>query len=222
MAWEAFQWGSRGVWYKTPDPEVYVAHTFIADGIRVVLFGQGEEGQQYLHVFGVQVPDGGPPTFTDCVAVNTAINAWVFSDYRPMWASGIRARKVVSTGMNAVPAAQATFNINQAGTRAGESLTSQTTAFVAATTHLSGRRNHGGQSAWPPVKFDMDVQDRFTAGYVTAIQGIFNSLLARMTAAGYALAVASLTDAAMKPIALYTCNDDVVDSRRRRTINRGR
>src|SRR4051812_741996 len=112
MAWDLFRWGSRGLWYTTPDGDTFMAHVFIPDGVRTVLFGHGEEGQEYLHTFGVQVPAGGPPTFTDCVAINNAVLGWLTNDYKQMWASGIVAVKVVSTGMNAVPAAQAVLNIN--------------------------------------------------------------------------------------------------------------
>ena len=221
MAWEPFQWGSRGLWYKTPEEGIYMAHIFIPRGVRVVVRATGPSAQRYLHVFGVLVPTDNPG-YDDCVAINTAFYNWVANDYRPMFASGVFVRDVVSTGMNSVPAAQATLPIALAGTRAGISLPGSVTMAVKSATHLSGRRNRGYKSVWPAVITDLSAtQDRFQGAYVDAVVGVFNSLIARVNAAGYTLGIPSLTDAAIKPVATFVAVDDVLDARRRRLLGRG-
>ncbi len=218
--WQPFQWGSRGLWYFTGVEGVYMAHIFIPNGIRVLLQCDGPGGQEYLHAFHCRGPNAAPD-FTDCQTAAQTVQNWWNSQYRNMVMNQVVGRQVVATGMNSVPAAQATVVGLLAGTRVGNPAPSEVSCSVKFFTHLSGHRNYGGARGFPPVDTDY-VGDHLTPGYLGAIQGVFQNLINAMNTAGYPLAIASLADVAMKIIAGPAVIDNVVDSMRRRTINRGR
>ena len=218
--WSLFQWGSRGLWYTTGVEGIYMAHALIPFGIRVVLQASGPDGQEYLHTFHMKGPNA-DPDYTDVLTAAQTVGSWWDSDYRHMVNAAVVGRQVVATGMNSVPASQATVLLTLAGTRLGEVAPSEVSCAVKFFTHLSGRRNHGGARGWPPCEPDF-TGDHFTAAYITAMLGVFQNLVNQANAAGYPLAIASIADATMKIISGITILDDVVDSQRRRTINRGR
>lgn len=218
--WSLFQWGSRGLWYTTGVPEIYVAHIFIPNGIRAVLRATGPDGQEYLHTFHARGPNASPD-YTDVLTVAQTVGAWWGSDYRNMVTNNVIGRDVVATGINAVPAAQATVFLSLPGLRAGNIMPSEVSCSVKFFTHLSGHTNYGGARAWPATESDV-TQDRFTPAYMGAIVGVFQNLINQMNAAGYPLVIASYHDIALKVVAGVEAIDDVVDSQRRRTVNRGR
>ena len=218
--WSLFQWGSRGLWYTTAEDGIYVEHVFFPNGIRVVLEATGPSGQQYLHVIHMRAPNSAPD-YTDCLTAAQTVGSWWGSDYRNMVSTVVVGRRVVATGINSVPASQATVALTLAGTRLGTVAPSEISCAIQWTTHVSGRRNHGGQRSMPPTAPDF-AGDHFTAGYMTAIRGVWQNLLNQANAAGYPVVIASLADAALKTVAAINIIDDVVDSQRRRTVNRGR
>jgi hypothetical protein len=218
--WTLFRWGSRGLWYFTGVPEVYVSHIFIPNGIRVVLFAEAGTGQQLLHVFHMQGPNAAPD-YTDCLSAAQIVGTWWGSNYRNMVANTTVGRQVVATGMNSAPAAQATVLLTLAGTRPGNSAPGEISCALKWFTHSSGRRNHGGPRGFPPNVLDY-VGDRFQASYITAMLGVFGNLLISAATGGYPVVIASLADVALKPIAGVTNVDDIIDSQRRRTLGRGR
>jgi hypothetical protein len=197
-----------------------LAHIFIPNGIRIVMEATGPGGQQYMHVFHARGPNV-TPDYTDVLTAAQTVNAWWGGQYRQMVMSGVVGRRTVATGMNTVPAAQATVYTSLPGLRAGVIAPSEVSCAVQFFTHLSGRRNHGGARGFPPVTTDYN-GDHFTGAYLGAMQGVFQNLINAMNTAGYPLAIASLEDVQVKIIAGVDIIDDVVDSERRRTVNRGR
>jgi hypothetical protein len=220
MAWDPFQWGSRGPWYHTPEDGIYVAHIFINNGIRAVLRCTGPGGQEFLHTFHARGPNS-HPDFTDCQTVAQVVAAWWNASYRNMTTGGVVGRDVVATGIDTVPASQATVVGLLAGTRLGEILPSEVSCSVKYFTHLSGHTNYGGGRAFPATELDI-TGDHFSPAYITAIGGVFQNLINAFNAAGYPQVIASRHDIALKVIAGVAVLDDVADSQRRRTINRGR
>lgn len=173
-----------------------------------------------MHVFHARGPNAAPD-YTDCLTVAQTVNAWWGSNYRNMVHSTTVGRRTVATGMDTVPAAQATVYTAITGARTGNPAPSEISCALQFFTHLSGRRNHGGARGFSPVTTDFS-GDHFTPGYLVAMQGVFQNLINAMNTAGYPLAIASIEDVAMKIIAGVDIIDDVVDSERRRTVNRGR
>lgn len=220
VPWTSFQWGSRGLWYFTDEPGIYMAHIFIPYGIRIVFEATGPGGQQFLHVFNCRAPNANPD-YTDVLTAAQTVNAWWGSNYRNMVTNTVVGRRTVATGMDAVPAAQATVYTAITGARGGTIVSSEISCAVQWFTHQSGRRNHGGKRGWPPVTTDVS-GDHFTSGYLAAMQGVFQNLLNSMNTAGYPLVIASNADQALHVIAGVDIIDDIVDSQRRRTVNRGR
>lgn len=221
--WTLFQWGSRGLHYTTGIPEIYVAHIFIANGIRAVLRGHASEGQELLHVFYARAANA-HPDYADCLAVNSAITDWWNSQYRNMANTGVEMTDVTSTGTDAAPAAQANTIIGTLGSRLGVFISPGNTLAIKATTHVSGRRNRGGKRPFPAVINDLQSpgEDRYTDAYRNAVVGVFNNLVAAMGSAGYPLCFASYADVAMKQIASFVAVDDYMDGMSRRLLGRGR
>ena len=220
MAWELFQWGSRGLWYKTPVVGVYMAHIFIPNGARIVVQGQGTAGQELLHTFHAINP-AGAFDYAACLAVANAVSQWCTNFYKHMWASGIHMNQVVVTGTDAVPAAQATVGNTTPGDRAGISLPSSLSLTLKYATNTSGRRHRGRVYGWPAVENDYLDEDAYTPAYVTAMLGVFGNLITALNTAGYPLAIGSYTDAKVYPVLRVVAVDDIMDSRRRRTKNQG-
>lgn len=220
MAWELFNWGSRGPWYKTGVDGIYMAHIFIPNGVRVVLRGQGTSGQELLHTFHALNP-AGTPDYAFCLGAATTVSQWVTNFYRHFWASGIACRDVTATGMDTVPAAQAQVSNTIAGDRIGISLPSQTSLRLKFGTNTSGRRHEGGASLWPANENDYLDEDRYTTAYVNAAIATFTQLVALMNTNGSPLSIGSLADAKVYPILRVVAIDDIMDSRRRRTNTRG-
>jgi len=220
VSWDPFQWGSRGQWYHTPVEGIYVAHIFIPNGIRAVLRCSGPDGQEFLHTFHARSPNS-HPDFTDCQTVAQTVAAWWNGQYRNMVGTTVVGRDVVATGIDTVPASQATVVGLLAGLRVGEVLPSEVSCSVKYFTHLSGHTHYGGGRAFPPVATDI-AGDHFSGAYIGAIGGVFQNLINALNTAGYPQVIASKHDIALKIIAGVAVLDDVADSQRRRTINRGR
>jgi hypothetical protein len=197
-----------------------MAHVLIDNGIQVMLQASGPDGQEFLHIFHVRGPNA-TPDYADVLAAAQMVTAWWGSDYRNMVPASVIGRQVVATGMNSVPASQATVLLTLAGTRSGTILPSEVSCSVKFFTHLNGRRNHGGARAWPGVTLDL-TGDHFHSAYIGALNGVFQNLINQANAAGYPLAIASRADVVMKIIAGEVIIDDVADAQRRRTVNRGR
>lgn len=219
MAWDPFQWGSRGLWYTTPEEGIYVAHEFIPNGIRVVLEGTDTTAQHMLHVFNVRGPNAAPD-YADCLAAATAVASWWDTQYRNMVTSLIAGRRVVATGLNAVPAAQATVLLTTVGNRGATPLPASVSCGLKWYTHSSGRRHYGRVFAWPMSQNDAN-GDLFTPAYMGAIIGVMNNLLLSLNTAGYPLVIFSRTDLALYNVSGVVAIDSVVDSRRRRLTGRG-
>lgn len=218
--WTVFQWGSRGLYHSTGEEGAYVAHIFVPACVQAMLQADGPSGQEYLHIFHFRAPNASPD-YSDCLAVAQVVNAWWGASYRNMVAPNVVGRRTVATALDAMPSAQATVYTAQPGTRSGTMAPSEISCALAFFTHLNGRRNHGGVRAWPPVVSDV-VGDFFTPLYLGAIVGVFQNLINAANTAGYPMVVLSRADVAMKTIAGVINIDNVIDSQRRRTVNRGR
>lgn len=221
--WTLFNWGSRGPWYTTGIAGIYMSHIFSPNGVRIVLQGHAQEGQELLHVFHCTVATG-PPSAADCIAINDVIYQWWSAVYKNMVSSTCEADQVISTGMNAVPAAQDSRAIGILGVRSGQPVTASVTLALKAATQVSGRRARGRNYMWPMVETDLLLPDaeRVTDTYRTAANATFNALISRMSTASYPLCIWSEADVAMHPIHHYIAVDDYVDSQRRRLLGRGR
>lgn len=220
MAWSLFQWGSRGLWYKTDFVGIYAMHIFIPDAVRIVVRGQGTAGQELMHTFHAKNP-AGAPDYAFCLSTANIVSQWVTNFYRHFWASGIHLNDVTVTGCDTAPASQAQVSNNVAGDRAGISLPSSITCRLKFGTNTSGRRHLGGASVWPANENDYLDEDRFQPAYMSAIISTFNQLLFLMNAGGSPLAIASYAAGQAYPILRVLAVDDIVDSRRRRTNTRG-
>jgi hypothetical protein len=198
-----------------------MAHVFVPDGVRCVIQAENTVTlQEVLNVVHVQVPMG-PPSYADCFAINSVLAEWVHNFYKNMFPLTIAMRQFVSTGMNAVPAAQASLADYTAGIRAGEMWPTDKTLCLKASTHASGRRRRGRVYSFPATENDR-IGDQVTLPYAVALTNVWNTLLSRMTSAGYTLAVFSPTDAALRPIAEFVGVDFILDEQRRRAPGRGR
>lgn len=222
MAWRLFQWGARGLWYETDVLGVYMAHIFVVDGVRVVIQAIGGELTEYLNVMHVQVPGGVPASFGDVTAIAGVFLAWYNGQYRNMFPSSLTGTQIVATGMASAPAPQALATGLLAGTRTGTQLPGDATLCVKLATHLSGRRHRGRFYAWPAVQSDLQTASGYTLAYANALLGVLGNLGAALTTAGYALAVASLTDGQMYPVTAFVAVDRIMDAQRRRLPGRGR
>jgi hypothetical protein len=221
MAWSLFQWGSRGLYWKTDVEGIYVAHIPIPGGIRTVLQAENNiTGQEYLNVLNFKAP-GASVSAADCAAVNTLVVTWWNNNYRHMCAILVVGRQVVSTGMDVFPAAQASQALAFPGDRAGVINTSATTLAVKFATGVASRRHRGRHYAFPAVENDV-AGDQFTSAYVTALVGVWDNLIAAAQTAGYPLVIASLADAALYLVSTAIAVDATVDSQRRRLPGRGR
>jgi len=197
-----------------------MAHVFIPGWIECTLEATGPGGQQWLHKISFRSGNASPD-YSDCLTVAQTVAGWWSSNYRNMVTSGITARRAVATAGDAMPSAQATVFIGTPGLRAGVQAPSEVSAAMLFFTHLNGRRNHGGPRSWSPTNSDIN-GDHFTAAYMTAIVGVWQNLINAANTAGFPVVVASRTDVQLKTIAGVVAIDDVIDSERRRTINRGR
>jgi hypothetical protein len=130
--------------------------------------------------------------------------------------------QIVATGMASAPAPQALATGLLAGNRGGTQLPGDATLCIKLATHLSGRRHRGRFYAWPAVQTDLVSPSAYQLSYVNAMLGVLGNLGAALTTAGYALAIASLTDGAMYPVTAFVAVDSIMDAQRRRLPGRGR
>lgn len=219
--WTLFRWGSRGLWYTTGVAGVFMAHIFIPDGVRVVVQGIGKDAVELLNVMHVKVPSG-PPSYADCAAIANVFHDWVVNFYKNMWTADSECQQIVATSTAAAPGPQASLPVNQLGTRTGTQVTNDVTLCIKLATHTSGRRHRGRFYAWPAVLTDLSDPNFFTAAYTNGMLGVLGNLAANIQTAGYALGVASYTDATIYPITNFVAVDRVVDAQRRRLPLRGR
>lgn len=219
MVWAPFNWGSRGAWFATPEEGIYVAHEFIPNGIRVVLEGTDATAQHMLHVFNLRGPNAAPD-YADCLAAAQAVATWWDTQYRNMVTTSIYGRRVVATGLNTVPAAQATVLLTTQGTRGTTPPPASVSCALKWYTHSSGRRHFGRFFSWPMDRPDI-AGDIFSPAYMGAIIGVCNNLLLALNTAGYPLCIFSRTDIALYNVSGVIAIDAVVDSRRRRLTGRG-
>lgn len=197
-----------------------MAHVFIPGWIEATLEATGPSGQQWLHKIGFRSPNASPD-YSDCLTVAQTVATWWNSNYRNMVSSQVVGRRVVATAGDAMPSAQATVLLTLAGNRTGVQAPSEISAAMAFFTHLNGRRNHGGPRSWAPVTADLN-GDHFNSAYMGAIVGVWQNLINAANTAGFPVVIASRTDSQLKTVAGVIAIDDIVDSERRRTINRGR
>jgi len=223
MAWELFNWGSRGPWYKTGVKGIYMAHVFIPDGMRIVLQANNLWSGELIHTFHAKVPSGSPG-FGDVTAVAAVVRDWWNNSYRNICSTDVQGSQVVVTGTNTVPAAQAVLPLTQAGTQSGAANTAGATLCIKSTSHLSGRSNRGRQYTFPTIAASLDTANKnyWTTAYVNAAVASFNGLVANMAAAGYTLGIGSYTLGIIRPIVEYVSIDHLVDYQRRRGEGRGR
>jgi len=223
MAWRLFRWGSRGEWYETDFPGVFaMAHIFIPDGVRVVIQGSGLYSQELINVIGVQVPGGGPPAVADCAAIALTVRQWWENTYKNMVPATTFVNQITATSMAVAPGPQAQQVSTTVGSRAGTQVSDTVTLCLKLGTNLTGRRNRGRFFSWPAVLTDLQTPDIFTAGYANAMIQVLGDLGARLATAGYVWAIASPTDAAMKPIVRVVAVDRVIDTQKRRKTTAGR
>ena len=199
-----------------------MAHVFIPDGVRVVI--QAEETTDHtelLHVIHVRVPTP-PPDYAACLSIAQIVATWWQNQYRSICNNKVTLRQVVATGMNAVPAAQATVTSSVAGFLGGVPLTPSIALCLKLATNLTGRRQRGRVYLWPADVGVLQDEQSFVAPYVAAAIGTWTTLGSALAAGGYIWSIASLVDVALHPITRVVAVDTIIDSQRRRLAGRGR
>jgi hypothetical protein len=160
--------------------------------------------------------------FADVSALASTVFDWFNSQYINMFPSTIVGTQVVATGMNAANAAQRQIGLVRGGARTGVQLPADATLCFKLATNSSGRRRRGRFYPYPAVQTDLEAPSAFTVAYRNAMQGVLGNLGAAITAAGYAWAIASLTDGRMYPINDVISVDRLMDHQDRRLPGRGR
>jgi hypothetical protein len=222
MAWRLFQWGSRGLWWETDIPGVYMAHIYIADGVRVVIQAESSENQNMLNVIHARVPGGGPPGFGDVSTIASTVFDWFNTQYRHMFPSTIVGTQIVATGMNAANAAQRQIGLVLGGDRTGPQLPADATLCFKLATNSSGRRRRGRFYPFPACQADLEAPSAYTVAYRNAMQGVLGNLGAALASAGYPWAEASLADGVLYNITDVISVDRLMDHQDRRLPGRGR
>lgn len=220
MAWREFQWGSRGLAWETDEEGIFMMHRYITDGIRIHVEGFDTGAGTVMHVLHALNP-GGVADYSACLDVALATSNWVESSYKNMFPSSRAVRRVVATAMNARDAAQAVIAVVHTGVRGGTASPNSIACAVDFTTRSSGRRRHGGPRCFAPTNGDW-AADRFTAGYLSALQGVWNNLLAALAVGGHPLSVASMTDLTCYPVQDISIRDDILDTQKTRLPGHGR
>lgn len=198
---------------------IYVANSWVPNGLEAKIRGTTDTAGLLMHCLHFQAP-GVVPSFADCLAVATFIDAWVGSNYRNMWRTGITQRDVTVTGISGPNGFQARVSNVHDGGRAGFDIPNSVSLFINFSTRQSGATRAGGIAGWPPVEQDVN-GDHFTSAYVNAMVGTWRNLAAAAATAGYPLCIFSEEDLALYPVQDITAIDDIVDSRRRRLLGRG-
>ena len=222
MAWDLFQWGSRGLWYTTGVEGIYMAHILIPGGIRVVLQTRDDQGSVLMNTMHVRVPD--PPTSHEqCVAAAGVVKEWWDSQYRHLCNNQITGYQVIATATDAVPAFQHAIGLDTAGDRTGPAVTTSVTLAVKAQTGIAGRRHRGRVYLLPATMLDLEPldPDLFIDSYRVAAEGVWNNLIGNFNTATLLMGVGSYADAKIYPIASFIAVDRNVDSQRRRLRGRG-
>lgn len=201
-----------------------MSHIFVPNGIRITFQCEDDTNlTELLHVFHCTSPTI-PPDYATCLAVAGEVADWWTNFYRSLCPANIIGRQVVATGMNAVPAAQATVVMSTPGTITTESNPNSVSLALKLATNLMGRRHRGRVYTFPSAMIALNSLDpnKFSAAYVAAAIGVFTTLGSRINAASCVWGIFSPTDGTIYPISRVVAVDDVVDNQRRRLPERGR
>lgn len=185
-----------------------------------------QEGQQVENVFHVR--QLGPFDVAALTAAAQAFATWWTTSMDTYVASAVSLNEIVARGMESVtdPAISFVTGLPAIGASASGGLPNNVTAAVKWTTALAGR-SYRGRTYHVGLTEAQVGGSTIDATVRTNLQGVYNTLITDLDAAGFTLVVASRISGGVERLAgvgttiLAAVLDSTTDSQRRRLPGRG-
>lgn len=179
-------------------------------------------GEPIANVVGAQFP--GPYVQSDLDNLANAVDAWVGSDYIPLFNAGVTYVNTHVRGLTSSVDIDSFASANGGvGTASGSALPANASLCMTLRSGHTGRSARGRFYAWPAIQPDLADLSHFTSSYATAMHTALSNLKAAIVAEGWAWVIISrqhngvkLTVATTYPVIAIDARNLAVDSQRGR------
>jgi len=193
----------------------------VPDAAEVVVNG-AIAGQPIANVWGAQFI--GLYNQTDLQNLADLVDAWVGSDYIPLFNAGVTYVNTHVRGLNSSIDLEAVSSANAGvGTASGAALPANASLCITLRSGKTGRSARGRTYLWPAIQPDLTDLSHFTSGYANNAVVALQNLAAAFAGAGFTMVIISrqhnnvlLNPAVTYPVVSFDARNLAIDSQRGR------